>query len=66
MTTKRLTKGYDKCISGVCSGIADYFDLDPTLVRIGYAALSIFTVGFPGVLLYIVMACVMPGPEPRI
>lgn len=63
MTTKRLTKGHDKCLAGVCSGLAEYFDIDPTLVRLGYAALSIFTVGFPGVVLYIVMALVMPNPN---
>lgn len=66
MTTKRLTKGHDKCLGGVCSGIAEYFELDPTLVRLGYAALSLFSVGFPGLILYIVMACVMPSPQDSI
>ena len=60
---KRLTKSYDKFLCGVCGGIAEYFDVDPTLVRIGYAALSIFSVGFPGLLLYIIMAIVMPNKE---
>ena len=31
---KKLMKGRDSLISGVCSGLADYFDQDPTLVRI--------------------------------
>ena len=44
---KKLTKSNDKVISGVCSGIAEYFDIDPTLVRVGYAALSVFSAGFP-------------------
>lgn len=61
--TKKLTKGHDKSLAGVCSGIAEYFDLDPTLVRIGYAALTIFSAGFPGLLLYIVMACIIPQPD---
>ncbi|MDL2266259.1 PspC domain-containing protein, partial [Parabacteroides sp. OttesenSCG-928-G21] len=42
-------------------GIADYFGWDPTLVRIGYALLSIFTV-FAGVLVYIILWLVMPKP----
>jgi len=58
---KRLTKSNDKCLSGVCGGIAEYLDLDPTLVRIGYAALTAFSAGFPGIILYIVMAIVVPN-----
>lgn len=54
---KRLVKG-DKKIFGVCSGLADYFDLDPTVMRL------IFIVAFlffgTGLLLYIIMALVMP------
>lgn len=57
---KKLTKGSDKKFCGVCSGLADYFELDPTLVRVAYAALSIFSAGFPGLVLYIIMAFVMP------
>lgn len=57
---KKLTKTNDKKISGVCSGLAKYFDLDPTLVRVGYAALTVFSAGFPGVILYIILAMVMP------
>ena len=47
-------------ISGVLSGIAQYFKLDVTLVRVVYLVLTLFTTFFPGVLLYIVMAFVMP------
>ena len=45
---------------GVCGGIAEYFDLDVTLVRIGWVILSIFSAGFPGILAYIVCAIIMP------
>jgi phage shock protein C len=58
---KKLTKSNDKVISGVCSGIAEYFDIDPTLVRVGYAALSVFSAGFPGLILYIILAIIMPN-----
>lgn len=40
---KKLTLSQDKKLGGVCGGIAEYFDVDPTLVRIGYAALTMFT-----------------------
>ena len=59
--SKQLTKStYDKKIAGVCGGIAEYFDLDPTLVRVGYVLLSLLSAGFPGVLVYIILAIVMP------
>ncbi len=60
---KKLTKSNNKSLCGVCAGIAEYFDLDPTLVRVGYLALSFFSASFPGLLLYIVLALVMPKPE---
>jgi len=53
-----------KMIAGVCGGIAEYFDLDPTIVRIGYVLVSILSVAFPGILAYIVLMFVMPPPEP--
>ena len=57
---KRLTRSTNKILGGVCGGIAEYFEIDPTLVRIAYAALSIFSAGFPGLLLYIIMLILMP------
>ena len=57
---KRLYRSEkDKMIGGVCGGIADYFMLDPTLVRLGYILLSVFTV-FSGVLAYLVLWVVVP------
>ena len=43
--------------------IAEYFDCDPTLIRIIYAALTIFSLGLPGVLIYFVMAVIMPKSQ---
>lgn len=60
---KRLTKSSEKILCGVCGGMAEYLGLDPTLVRVGYAFLSVFMGGFPGVLLYIVCAIVMPDKK---
>ena len=62
---KQLTKSRDKIVAGVFGGIADYFGLDKAWVRILGAALIIFTGFFPGVLLYIVAAIVMPDAPTR-
>ena len=47
---KRLTLSDDRKLGGVCGGIAEYFDVDPTLIRIVYAALTLFT-AFCGIIL---------------
>lgn len=57
---KRLTKSTDKILAGVCSGIADFFEIDVTLVRAGYAILTAFSAAFPGILLYILLCFIMP------
>lgn len=56
---KRLTRSNNGMIAGVCAGIADYFDLDPTLVRVGYILLSLFTM-FSGVIAYFIPWLVIP------
>ncbi len=62
MAEKKLTRSNNKVLAGVCGGIAEYFEIDPTLVRVCYAALSLLTTGFPGVILYIIMLLLMPLP----
>ena len=47
-------------IAGVCGGLAEYFDLDPTVVRVAYVLISIVSVAFPGILAYIILMFVMP------
>jgi phage shock protein PspC (stress-responsive transcriptional regulator) len=49
----------DKMIAGVCGGLANYFGIDATLVRLIFALLVFFGVG-SGVVLYIILAIVMP------
>ena len=60
---KKLTKSTNKMIGGVCAGIAEYLGWDVTLLRVIYAVLSIFSAGFPGLLLYIILCIVMPDAE---
>lgn len=58
---KRLTKSAnDKKISGVCGGLGRYFDVDSTIIRLIFVILTFFTAAFPGIIVYIIMALVMP------
>lgn len=57
----KLTKSRDKMIGGTLAGVSEYLDLDPTIVRIGFAFLTVFTGFIPGVLFYIIMCLVMPN-----
>lgn len=60
MSQKRLYRSRTNTVfCGVCGGLAEYFDLDPTLVRLGYVLLTIFT-AFSGLIVYIVAALIMP------
>lgn len=56
---KRLYKSRtNKKVAGVCGGIGEYFNVDPTLVRLGFVALSFLAGG--GLLVYIVAAIIIP------
>jgi phage shock protein C len=47
-------------ISGVCGGLAEYVGMDPTIMRLLYVLLSIFSAGFPGLLFYIIAMLIIP------
>ena len=49
-------------VAGVCGGLAEYLGWDPTLVRVVYVLLSIFT-AFSGFLVYIILWAVIPERE---
>ena len=59
---KKLTKSNNKMLSGVLSGIAEYLGWDPTVVRIAYLFLTLFT-AFAGVIAYLLMMLVMPEKQ---
>lgn len=63
MANKKLTRSANKMLAGVCGGIAEYFDIDPTLIRVCYAALSVFSAAFPGLILYIILMLIMPEKD---
>ncbi|NPV56027.1 MAG: PspC domain-containing protein [Anaerolineae bacterium] len=59
---KKLTRSQnEKMIAGVCGGIAEYFDIDPTLVRLAFVLL--FFVGGNGILIYLILWILMPAAE---
>lgn len=61
---RRLTRSNrNKMIAGVCGGLAEYLNMDPTVVRVLYVLLSILSVAFPGIIAYIVLMFLMPPPE---
>ena len=59
-TGKKIYRSNDRIIGGVCAGIAEYFDVDPTILRIGYVVLTIFT-AFSGIILYPFLWIIIPS-----
>lgn len=59
---KKLYKSNNKMIDGVCAGVAEYFNIDPTVVRVAWGIFC--CMGGSGILAYIIAALVMPkNPE---
>lgn len=59
--TKILKKSKKKIFCGVCGGLAEYLDTDSTIIRL--IALLLIFCGFSGVLLYIILALLMPSAD---
>ena len=59
---RRLTRSSNKLIAGVCAGIAEFLGWDVTLVRVLYVIVSVLSVAFPGIIVYIILWIVMPPP----
>ncbi len=56
---KKLRKNDDRMIFGVCGALAEYFNMDPTLVRILFVIG--FFLGLIGLLFYLILAIVIPS-----
>jgi phage shock protein C len=50
-------------IAGVCAGLAERLGWPVTRFRLGYALLSILSAAFPGILVYLALWFLMPGPR---
>lgn len=62
MDRKLSLSDTDKKLCGVCGGIAEYFNIDSTIVRIIWGVVTVLGVGSP-ILIYIVCALVMPHKQ---
>lgn len=56
--SQKLTRSSNKMIAGVCAGVGEYFNIDPTIVRIVWALATL--AGGAGILAYIICLLVMP------
>jgi phage shock protein C len=54
-----------RMIAGVCGGLAEYLGMDVSIVRLLYVLVSILSAAFPGIIVYIVMAIVIPEADPE-
>ena len=58
---KRLFRSKSqRMIGGVCGGIAEYFNIDPTIVRLGFAFVSVFLAFIGGIIAYILALFIIP------
>lgn len=57
---KKLYRSDNRIFSGVLGGFAEYFDWDPTLVRVIFVVAALITSGFPLLIAYIIAAIIMP------
>lgn len=61
MSEKSLRRSrQNRMIAGVVGGLAKYFDLDPTVLRIIYVLVSICSAAFPGIVVYLLLWVIMP------
>lgn len=61
---KKLTRSStNRMIAGVLAGVAEYFDTDANLVRLGYLVIVLLTGVMPGIILYIIAAFILPEGE---
>ena len=50
-------------VTGVCGGLAEWLDWDPTLVRVLYVVGSIFSAAVPGLLVYLILTLIIPKDD---
>ena len=65
--SKKLTRSLSrKMLGGVCGGLADYFEVDPSLVRLIFVGLALVTALLPMLIFYVVAWIIIPAePVPK-
>ena len=56
-----LKRSKNRILGGVCGGIANWLGWDPTIVRLAYVLISIFSAAFPGIIVYLILWVIMPS-----
>jgi phage shock protein C len=63
---KRLCRSQArKMLGGVCAGLGDYFEIDVTLIRLVFVAISLVTAIIPMVIFYLIAWIIIPVEEPK-
>lgn len=60
MDKKLYKSDTNKMIAGVCGGIGEYFNVDPTIIRLAWVLLSLPVAIFGGIIAYIIAAIILP------
>jgi phage shock protein C len=61
MAETRLRRSrQNRMLGGVIGGVAEYFDRDPTLLRVLYVLISILSAAFPGIFVYLILWVLIP------
>lgn len=63
MDKKRLVRVENGMLAGVCGGLAQYIGIDPTIVRLVWAIVTLFTGVAFGIIIYIICALVIPKDD---
>lgn len=62
--TRLYRSNDDRKLGGVCGGIGEIYDVDPTIVRLGFVLLALITAIFPVFIAYIVAWIIIPEGKP--
>jgi phage shock protein C len=63
MGDRKLRRSRNRVIAGVCGGLAEWLGWPANRVRVAYVVISILSAAFPGMLTYLILWFLMPGPE---
>ncbi len=66
MNKKLYRSNKNKLLGGVMGGIGEYFDVDPTMVRLGFVVFSILTHLIPAIIIYIIAVVIIPMKDPGV
>jgi phage shock protein C len=60
---RRIRRSRNRKIAGVCGGIGEWLEWTPSSVRFLFCLVSVMSVGFPGIIMYLLFWYLIPGPE---